>query len=72
MVTEVSVGEVLRCNRDILERFYNIKVLEGPVEVRVDALDQGEVYHNVRGMYMKNIVFKVSLLCLFLFVFFAI
>ena len=47
---EVSGGEILQCSQDIPEGFYTIEVLEGPTEVGVDALDQGEIYHNYHVM----------------------
>ena len=42
---EVSGNEILRCEEDIPDGFYNIKVLEGPAGVGLDTMEQGEVFH---------------------------
>ncbi len=43
---EVSGTEVLESNEDIPVGYYDVCVLEGPTNVGLHAMDEGEVYHN--------------------------
>lgn len=43
---EVTGNEVLECNADIPEGYYDIKVLQGPTSIGLDVLNKGESYHN--------------------------
>lgn len=42
---DVSGKEILECEGDIPDGFYDIEVLEGPVGVGLTMMDQGEVFH---------------------------
>lgn len=42
---EVSGKEILKCEEDIPDGFYDIEILEGPASVGLDMMDQGEVFH---------------------------